>query len=520
MEFTETGRRPGSAPVHAGSQAALYCCGKSTIVISVCRMAAFAGRIAHNKDFSFAAVRRIYASTSPREGTAIQQPGRSKHEQANRFACRSCCRRCVATHRTPIRTTKHAGSRRSPARASSRPAPTRNQPISIIDRADHRTHRPRQHRRPAAADVSAGGKALNAKFNSSGNFGYPADGGGIGAGSAQVDLRNLSSQARAGARRRHPLGQRVLRFRRVRRGRPQHHPDEHHRPHRGARRRRLGHLRFRRHRRRRQHHHAQEFRRRRAQCATAANSTSAARPPMPASRSAAAARNSTACSSPATTSRKASAPASGSSRPSRSRSRASRPAAPALPQGRFTFCDPARPAGTDRFLRRSGRLLRRHAEQRHDDAGLEPGESVGSGNYHDFGGADRFNFAPYNLLLTPSERKSMFASMSLRSHRQRAALREGTVQQPQVDQPGRAGADLRRSRSRAPAVSPTPSRFPRSIPYNPFGIDLDAGSNLGWVTRRPLEVGPRIFTQDVDTWYANVGSKVSSVAAIAASTGT
>src|SRR5215472_8304841 len=35
------------------------------------------------------------------------------------------------------------------------------------------------------------GAALNTKFNSSGNFGYPPDGGGIGAGSAQVDLRNL-----------------------------------------------------------------------------------------------------------------------------------------------------------------------------------------------------------------------------------------------------------------------------------------------------------------------------------------
>ena len=35
------------------------------------------------------------------------------------------------------------------------------------------------------------GAALNTKFNSSGNFGYPPDGGGIGAGSAQVDMRNL-----------------------------------------------------------------------------------------------------------------------------------------------------------------------------------------------------------------------------------------------------------------------------------------------------------------------------------------
>ena len=42
-------------------------------------------------------------------------------------------------------------------------------------------------------------------------------------------------------------------------------------------------------------------------------------------------------------------------------------------------------------------------------------------------------------------------------------------------------------------------------PYNPFGIDLDAGSNFGWVTRRPIEVGPRTFEQNVDTWYLNMG---------------
>src|SRR5688572_8605573 len=67
------------------------------------------------------------------------------------------------------------------------------QPISIIDRA--------AIERTGLASigdllqqVTAGGKALNAKFNSSGNFGYPADGGGIGAGSAQVDLRNLNSK--------------------------------------------------------------------------------------------------------------------------------------------------------------------------------------------------------------------------------------------------------------------------------------------------------------------------------------
>ena len=67
------------------------------------------------------------------------------------------------------------------------------QPISILDRA--------AIERSSISNIgdllqqaTTSGKALNTKFNSSGNFGYPPDGGGIGAGSAQVDLRNLGSK--------------------------------------------------------------------------------------------------------------------------------------------------------------------------------------------------------------------------------------------------------------------------------------------------------------------------------------
>jgi iron complex outermembrane receptor protein len=50
----------------------------------------------------------------------------------------------------------------------------------------------------SAADIlqrlpSSGG-ALNTKFNNSGNFGNPPDGGGVGAGAAEVDLRYLGSK--------------------------------------------------------------------------------------------------------------------------------------------------------------------------------------------------------------------------------------------------------------------------------------------------------------------------------------
>src|SRR3546814_8012403 len=43
-------------------------------------------------------------------------------------------------------------------------------------------------------NLTASGAALNTKFNSSGNFGFPPDGGGVGAGAATVDLRHLGSK--------------------------------------------------------------------------------------------------------------------------------------------------------------------------------------------------------------------------------------------------------------------------------------------------------------------------------------
>ncbi|MEX0914617.1 MAG: TonB-dependent receptor plug domain-containing protein, partial [Wenzhouxiangellaceae bacterium] len=42
-------------------------------------------------------------------------------------------------------------------------------------------------------ELSISGSSLNTGFNSSGNFGFPPDGGGIGAGSSQLNLRSLGS---------------------------------------------------------------------------------------------------------------------------------------------------------------------------------------------------------------------------------------------------------------------------------------------------------------------------------------
>src|SRR5580698_3096206 len=69
----------------------------------------------------------------------------------------------------------------------------REQPLSVIS-SDAIEQSGLADIRTLLQRLTTGGQALNTKFNSSGNFGYPPDGGGIGAGSAQVSLRNLDSK--------------------------------------------------------------------------------------------------------------------------------------------------------------------------------------------------------------------------------------------------------------------------------------------------------------------------------------
>src|SRR5271154_4372415 len=66
------------------------------------------------------------------------------------------------------------------------------QPITILNR-DEIDKTGLQSVGDLLGQLTTSGSTLNTKFNSSGNFGYPPDGGGIGAGSSQANLRNLGS---------------------------------------------------------------------------------------------------------------------------------------------------------------------------------------------------------------------------------------------------------------------------------------------------------------------------------------
>ncbi len=176
------------------------------------------------------------------------------------------------------------------------------------------------------------------------------------------------------------------------------------------------------------------------------------------------------------------------------------------PQGRFRFCDPAITAGNPGFCGSATE------DAQFYNITLNPGTTTpvfvpgnpNGGTYNQFDSSDRFNFAPYNLLLTPSKRKALFAGVNYdltentRLHVK--ALynnRQSTNQaapEPIFVGPGAGTGGI------ADTIS-----IAANHPFNPFGIALDANSNFLFIGRRPLEVGPRVFTQDVDTWYFNIG---------------
>jgi iron complex outermembrane receptor protein len=174
-----------------------------------------------------------------------------------------------------------------------------------------------------------------------------------------------------------------------------------------------------------------------------------------------------------------------------------------IPQGRYAFCDPARPASSAGSCTTRDDFYNLALDDGTTTPVWNPADPS-AGTYHDFTSADRFNYAPFNLLLTPSQRKSMFARMSFEVSDMVTLNVKGLFNNRRssnraAPEPIFVGPDAGTG-GLADTIS-----ISALNPFNPFGIDLNADSNLGFVTRRPIEVGPRLFEQDVDTWYFNLG---------------
>ncbi|MBV8685914.1 MAG: TonB-dependent receptor [Alphaproteobacteria bacterium] len=115
--------------------------------------------------------------------------------------------------------------------------------------------------------------------------------------------------------------------------------------------------------------------------------------------------------------------------------------------------------------------------------------------------ADRFNFAPFNFIQTPLERYGAFVNFSqdigdkvqlaLKGVWNRRNSKNQAAPLPLFVGPDAGNGNLLDTISIA-----------ASNPFNPFGVTLDA-TNYAFIGRRFVENGPRRYNQRVDTWYVS-----------------
>ena len=122
------------------------------------------------------------------------------------------------------------------------------------------------------------------------------------------------------------------------------------------------------------------------------------------------------------------------------------------------------------------------------------------GSFKPFTTADRFNFAPYNYLEIPLKRYGAFANVTqeigAETHLRVKAVwnRRDSVNQA-APIPLGVGPDVGNGNLLDNVT------ISASNPFNPFGIDLVPGQNYLQIKRRVIELGPRHFAQRVNTYY-------------------
>ena len=143
---------------------------------------------------------------------------------------------------------------------------------------------------------------------------------------------------------------------------------------------------------------------------------------------------------------------------------------------------------------------------------FDPADPTGpNSDFKAFTTADRFNFAPFNFIQTPVERYGVFATLS----QELGASTKLTV---------KGIYNRRNSKNQAAPlplfVGPDAGNgnlldrisIDATNPFNPFGVTLQSGRNLdgssngmatnyAFIGRRVVEGGPRRYNQKVDTYY-------------------
>ena len=136
----------------------------------------------------------------------------------------------------------------------------------------------------------------------------------------------------------------------------------------------------------------------------------------------------------------------------------------------------------------------------------DPNDPDGGADFHAFSTADRFNYngPGFNFLKTPNERVNFYGNVT-------HDLAENISMFARVSYTNRS-SETKGAPEPICLGAGCGNRIMDNIvisalnPYNPFGIDLSvANGNLEFFGRRPLESGPRLFFQDVNTYMFTTG---------------
>ncbi len=168
----------------------------------------------------------------------------------------------------------------------------------------------------------------------------------------------------------------------------------------------------------------------------------------------------------------------------------------ATPKGRFVFTDPNTLMDHNLTLRNG--FVWSGSNPFYNPAA--PGG--GTDDFKPFVTADRFNFMPFNYLITPSERLGFFTQLTHEitddvSFRAKAVFNNRKSVNQAAPIPLFIGPEAGNG-NRMDTIGVHVSN-----PFNPFGFTLDPATNPFFLGRRFFEAGPRHFDQNVDTYYVS-----------------
>ncbi|MFT5135425.1 MAG: iron complex outermembrane receptor protein [Arenicella sp.] len=128
------------------------------------------------------------------------------------------------------------------------------------------------------------------------------------------------------------------------------------------------------------------------------------------------------------------------------------------------------------------------------------------GDFHAFSAADRFNYngQQFNYLRTPNERINLYTHVNHEINDSMDLFFKASYTKRESDTRG-APEPLCLGAGCGTTIT---ENFVVSAlnPFNPFGVDLSvANGNLEFFGRRPLESGPRLFSQEAETLFLSTG---------------